>query len=82
MRAYGENADIVAPVTGAVPSDSFENVEVTAAGQQSMDINDNLRAGEHVAIVGRSARVNRAWLGWLLGWYRPANGRILVDGQD
>jgi ATP-binding cassette subfamily B protein len=82
IESVRENAGIVAPVTGAVPV-IFENVEVTAAGHTILrDINLTIRAGEHVAIVGRSGAGKSSLVGLLLGWYRPANGRILVDGQE
>jgi ATP-binding cassette subfamily B protein len=62
---------------------TLENVEVTAAGHTILrDINLTIQAGEHVAIVGRSGAGKSSLVGLLLGWYRPANGRILVDGQE
>ncbi len=82
IESVHENAGIVAPVTGPVPV-VFENVEVTAAGHTILrDINLTIRAGEHVAIVGRSGAGKSSLVGLLLGWYRPANGRILVDGRE
>ncbi len=77
-----ESKRIVAPMTGPAPV-IFENVEVTAAGHTILrDINLAIQAGEHVAIVGRSGAGKSSLVGLLLGWYRPANGKILVDGQE
>jgi ABC-type bacteriocin/lantibiotic exporter with double-glycine peptidase domain len=77
-----ESNRIAASVTGSVPV-VFKNVEVTAAGHTILqDINLAIQAGEHVAIVGRSGAGKSSLVGLLLGWYRPAGGRILVDGQE
>jgi ABC-type bacteriocin/lantibiotic exporter with double-glycine peptidase domain len=77
-----ESNRITVPVTGPVPL-VFENVVVTAAGHTILqDINLAIQPGEHVAIVGRSGAGKSSLVGLLLGWYRPANGRILVDGQE
>ena len=40
-----------------------------------------IEAGSHVAIVGHSGAGKSSLVGLLLGWHRPANGRILVDGE-
>jgi ABC-type bacteriocin/lantibiotic exporter with double-glycine peptidase domain len=82
IESMRENDGGVVPVRGAVPM-TLENVEVTAAGHTILrDINLRIQAGEHVAIVGRSGAGKSSLVGLLLGWYRPANGRILVDGQE
>jgi ABC-type bacteriocin/lantibiotic exporter with double-glycine peptidase domain len=59
----------------------FENVSVRLAGHMVLEgIDIDLAAGSHVAIVGPSGAGKSSLLGLLLGWYRPAGGRILVDG--
>ncbi|MGA7929600.1 MAG: ATP-binding cassette domain-containing protein [Candidatus Sulfotelmatobacter sp.] len=59
----------------------FENVSVRLAGHMVLEeINLELAAGSHVAVVGPSGAGKSSLLGLLLGWYRPAGGRILVDG--
>lgn len=59
----------------------FGNVSVHAAGHTILEeINLNIAPGEHVAIVGASGAGKSSLLGLLLGWYRPAEGRVLVDG--
>jgi len=69
-------------LAGRVPV-IFENVEVTAAGHTILqNINPSIQPGEHVAIVGRSGAGKSSLVGLLLGWYRPASGRILLDGQE
>ena len=40
-----------------------------------------MRAGEHVAIVGRSGAGKSSLLALLLGWHRAAQGEVLVDGE-
>jgi ATP-binding cassette subfamily B protein len=61
---------------------TFDNVRVVAAGHtilQSIDV--QIRPGEHVAIVGHSGAGKSSLVGMLLGWYRPAGGEVLVDGE-
>lgn len=59
----------------------FENVSVRVAGHMVLENVDlELSPGSHVAIVGPSGAGKSSLLGLLLGWYRPAGGRILVDG--
>lgn len=75
------------PTMGSVsPSDggvavAFEDVTVTAAGHQILhDINLQITPGSHVAIIGPSGAGKSTLLGLLLGWHRPAHGRVIVDG--
>jgi ATP-binding cassette subfamily B protein len=44
-------------------------------------INIEIPAGQHVAIVGKSGAGKSSLVGLLLGWLRPATGRVLVDGR-
>jgi ATP-binding cassette subfamily B protein len=61
----------------------FENVDVVAAGHEILrDINLNISAGTHVAIVGASGAGKSSLVGLLLGWHRAASGRVLVDGVE
>lgn len=55
-------------------------VSVVAAGQTILEeIDLSLEPGSHVAIVGPSGAGKSSLVGLLLGWHRPANGRLLVD---
>lgn len=59
----------------------FENVSVRVAGHIVLeDVDLELAPGSHIAIVGPSGAGKSSLLGLLLGWYRPAGGRILIDG--
>jgi ABC-type bacteriocin/lantibiotic exporter with double-glycine peptidase domain len=61
----------------------FENVSVVAAGHTVLrDIKLTVEAGEHIAIVGPSGAGKSSLVGLLLGWYRPASGRVVVDGAE
>jgi ATP-binding cassette subfamily B protein len=61
---------------------AFESVTVHAAGHTILrEIDAQIGAGEHVAIVGASGAGKSSLVGLLLGWHRAAAGRILVDGQ-
>jgi ATP-binding cassette subfamily B protein len=60
----------------------FENVSICAAGQTILSgVNLLIEPGQHVAIVGTSGAGKSSLLSLLLGWHRPATGRILVDGE-
>jgi ATP-binding cassette subfamily B protein len=59
----------------------FEAVGVVAAGHTILrDLDLQIEAGTHVAVVGASGAGKSSMLGLLLGWHRPASGQILVDG--
>jgi ABC-type bacteriocin/lantibiotic exporter with double-glycine peptidase domain len=69
------------PNTGAV-SIALHNVSVTAAGHTVLrDIDLAIAPGEHIAIVGPSGAGKSSLVGLLLGWYRPATGSVIVDGE-
>ena len=73
-------------VVGA--SESAENVSVSIEGACVragghlilQDIDLEIEAGSHVAIVGPSGAGKTSLFGLLLGWHRPVRGKVLVDG--
>jgi ABC-type bacteriocin/lantibiotic exporter with double-glycine peptidase domain len=86
-----EPADSMSPVpvaSGLESSDrsaaaaiEMAKVSVRAAGHTILEeINLKIESGEHVAIVGASGAGKSSLLGLLLGWHRPAEGSVLVDG--
>jgi ATP-binding cassette subfamily B protein len=61
----------------------FENVSVLAGGHAILNELDlEIEAGSHVAIVGSSGAGKSSFVGLLLGWHRAAGGRVLVDGEN
>lgn len=77
--AHGDDAAALA-ATGGVHVE-MRGVGVVAAGQQILvDVDLELRPGEHVAIVGPSGSGKSSLVGLLLGWHQPAAGTITVDG--
>jgi ATP-binding cassette subfamily B protein len=71
-----------APVTKPGAAISLEGLSVLAGGQTILrDINVQISAGSHVAIVGVSGAGKSSLVGVLLGWHRPATGQVLVDGR-
>jgi ABC-type bacteriocin/lantibiotic exporter with double-glycine peptidase domain len=59
----------------------FENVSVRLAGHMVLEeINLEFSPGSHIAVVGPSGAGKSSLLGLLLGWYRPAAGKILING--
>jgi ABC-type bacteriocin/lantibiotic exporter with double-glycine peptidase domain len=59
----------------------MQNVKVQAGGQTILeDINLEISPGEHISIVGSSGAGKTSLVGLLLGWHRPVNGHIWIDG--
>lgn len=59
---------------------TFREVSVLSAGRCVLrDVNLEIAAGSHVAIIGRSGAGKSTLVGLLLGWHRPASGEISVD---
>ena len=68
------------PATGVAIA--LEQVGVRAAGHTILeDIDLTIVPGSHVAVVGSSGAGKSSLAGLLLGWHRPAAGRVLIDGQ-
>jgi ABC-type bacteriocin/lantibiotic exporter with double-glycine peptidase domain len=74
----GRDAELPAPGVCV----AFTGVEVRAAGHTILeDLTLTLRAGEHVAIVGRSGAGKSSLIGLLLGWRTATRGRLTIDGE-
>ncbi len=59
----------------------FQDVEVQAGGHTILsEINLKINAGEHLAMVGASGAGKSSLVGVLLGWHKPATGRVWVEG--
>ena len=62
---------------------AFVGVSVVAGGHRVLTAVDvTIPTGGHVAIVGASGSGKSTLLGLLLGWHRPVEGTVLVDGVD
>jgi ATP-binding cassette subfamily B protein len=78
--ASAELSEEVSKMSGGVAIE-LTNVNVHAAGHTILEeINVKIDPGDHVAIVGVSGAGKSSLLGLLLGWYRAAQGSVLVDG--
>ena len=70
------------PASAQAATLALEDVTVLAGGHTILhQLNLTFKAGEHVAIVGPSGAGKSSLVGLLLGWHRPASGRLLVDGK-
>ncbi|HZO16811.1 MAG TPA: ATP-binding cassette domain-containing protein, partial [Polyangiaceae bacterium] len=68
--------------SGEAAEVTLENVAVVAGGHTILeDITLGIAPKSHVAIVGRSGAGKSSLVGLLLGWHKPACGRVLVDGE-
>jgi ATP-binding cassette subfamily B protein len=78
-------ARLLSPRAGHVPTIRFEAVSFAYPETDRPaleEIEFTLRAGEHVALVGRNGAGKSTLAKLLLGLYRPTRGRIIVDGID
>lgn len=76
----GGEAPALAPGKGC--SLSLKGVSVMAGGHTVLrDVELDVAAGEHVAVIGPSGAGKSTLLGLLLGWHTPAMGRRLVEGM-
>lgn len=87
LGAIEQSGDDGGEATGPAPADNgplaiaLEGVGVQVAGHQVLrDVDLEIPAGAHIAIVGPSGAGKSTLLGLLLGWYSPATGRVLVGG--
>jgi ATP-binding cassette subfamily B protein len=59
----------------------LRHVSVRAGGHTLLDdVSLTIPAGAHVAIVGPSGAGKSTLVGLLLGWHRPSEGALLIDG--
>jgi ATP-binding cassette subfamily B protein len=70
-----------AVLSSGAASVSLAGVVVQAGGHVILTVEAlEITAGEHVAIVGPSGAGKSSLLGLLLGWHRPTEGTLAVDG--
>jgi ATP-binding cassette subfamily B protein len=68
--------------TGHGVAIQMSGLTVEASGTTVLeDVELAIAPGEHLAIVGPSGAGKSSLVGLLLGWYRPARGRLDVDGR-
>lgn len=70
------------PDTKEAMSIQMEGVQVEAGGHIILtNINLSLRPGEHIGVVGSSGAGKSSLVGLILGWHKPSQGQIQVDGE-
>ena len=78
----GDDSEVVRAPDLGVATIAFDGVSVVAAGHTILDsVSATIAAGEHVAVVGRSGAGKSTFLGLLLGWHRPSEGRVTIGDQ-
>jgi len=61
---------------------SMDTVEVQTGGQSLLrNIDLDIAAGEHLAVVGPSGAGKSSLAGVLLGWHRPSSGTVRADNE-
>ncbi len=72
------------PVTGAIrfAGVSFDYGRAARLGGVLHELDLDVAPGERVGLVGRSGAGKSTLVHLLLGFYRPEQGRILIDGRD
>ncbi|WP_444896038.1 ATP-binding cassette domain-containing protein [Microbulbifer sp. SSSA005] len=61
----------------------FENVTVNTSGRTILDrVNLEINPGEQIAVVGASGAGKSSLAGLLLGWHKPASGRVMLNGRE
>ncbi|MFZ5890027.1 MAG: ATP-binding cassette domain-containing protein [Myxococcota bacterium] len=85
LRATRREGSAEAPQPKAAPSGAAEirmhDVHVKAANRTVLEaVNLHVPSGQHVAIVGPSGAGKSSLVGLLLGWMKPLQGQVLVDG--
>lgn len=89
LAAPEQNGSDAGAPASAVESSNTEGVtihmrevDVNAGGHLILEkIALDIEPGTHVAIIGSSGAGKSSLAGLLLGWHRPASGRVLVDGR-
>jgi ATP-binding cassette subfamily B protein len=91
MEPLGAAEDDDAPTSTAPPPASarnngvsidFRNVTVRAGGHEILEnVSLTISPGSCTAIVGPSGAGKSSMLGLLLGWRRPAEGAVCIDGR-
>jgi ATP-binding cassette subfamily B protein len=77
-------ADAPPPVegTGEGVAVEFDGMAVRAGGNTLLaGVSARIAPGTHVAVVGPSGAGKSTLVGTLLGWHRPAEGALRVDGR-
>jgi ATP-binding cassette, subfamily B, multidrug efflux pump len=71
-------------IAGAIRFDkvSFDYGRAPRLGGVLRELDLDVAPGERVGLVGRSGAGKSTLVHLLLGFYRPASGRILIDGRD
>ena len=60
---------------------TFENVSIRVSGHNILeDLHLTIEPGSHVAVVGAMGAGKSSLVGAILGWHKPASGRVLIDG--
>ncbi len=81
-RSATDSSEVAEEAASGV-SIELEGLRVVAAGHTILeDLDLQISAGQHVAVVGASGAGKSSLVGLLLGWHPPDAGRLRIDGRD
>ncbi len=74
-------SEVTAEAFSQAPRIEFRGVKVEASGHVILaGVNVAVEPGSHIAIVGPSGAGKSSLVGVLLGWLKPSEGEVLVNG--
>jgi ABC-type bacteriocin/lantibiotic exporter with double-glycine peptidase domain len=81
-KPVAANTKAKIPALISAPAITFRGVSVEISGHKVLDgLDFSIEPGSHVAVIGHSGSGKSSLVGVLLGWFRPSEGEVLVDGQ-
>lgn len=84
-KGGGTNREELVIEEGHIPEITFDNVTFCYEGAEEpviRNLNLTIHPGENIALVGLNGAGKTTFIKLLCGFYKPTEGRILIDGVD